>query len=68
MYLGDILQASDDLSHAINSYKKTVDGQMINEEVERKQQKLAPGRKGTFWLQSCVFVISVCDFVRALTC
>ncbi|XP_074486597.1 ADP-ribosylation factor-binding protein GGA3a isoform X2 [Sebastes fasciatus] len=28
--LGDILQASDDLSHVINSYKKIVEGQIIN--------------------------------------
>ncbi|KAM4603250.1 ADP-ribosylation factor-binding protein GGA3a [Polymixia lowei] len=32
--LGDILQASDDLSRVINSYKKIVEGQRINGETE----------------------------------
>lgn len=52
MHLGDILQASDNLSHAINSYEKIVDGKM-----ERTPQKQAPARKGRFCLWSCVFVL-----------
>jgi len=31
---GDILQASDDLSRVINSYKKIVEGQPINSDSE----------------------------------
>lgn len=48
MHLGDILQSSDDLSHAINSYEKIVDGRMIGGEMERAQQKQAPVGRGTF--------------------
>uniref|UniRef100_A0A665TUC2 ADP-ribosylation factor-binding protein GGA3-like n=1 Tax=Echeneis naucrates TaxID=173247 RepID=A0A665TUC2_ECHNA len=36
--LGDILQASDDLSQVINSYKKIVEGQTINGETQEAQQ------------------------------
>ncbi|XP_034544126.1 ADP-ribosylation factor-binding protein GGA3a [Notolabrus celidotus] len=36
--LGDILQASDDLSHVISLYKKTVEGQTINGESGEAQQ------------------------------
>uniref|UniRef100_A0A8C3Q2X4 Golgi associated, gamma adaptin ear containing, ARF binding protein 3 n=1 Tax=Chrysolophus pictus TaxID=9089 RepID=A0A8C3Q2X4_CHRPC len=32
--LGDILQASDNLSRVINSYRKTIEGQVINGEVD----------------------------------
>ncbi|KAF4797366.1 hypothetical protein TURU_073973 [Turdus rufiventris] len=32
--LGDILQASDNLSRVINSYKKVIEGQVINGEVD----------------------------------
>ncbi|XP_076585195.1 ADP-ribosylation factor-binding protein GGA3a [Chaetodon auriga] len=45
--LGDILQASDDLSHVISSYKKTVEGQAINGETEEAQQTLSSIRQGT---------------------
>ncbi|KAM7394076.1 hypothetical protein PAMP_020898 [Pampus punctatissimus] len=44
--LGDILQASDDLSHVINSYKKIVEGQTINGETETNQTR-SPVKKGT---------------------
>ncbi|KAM8771627.1 ADP-ribosylation factor-binding protein GGA3a [Acanthopagrus schlegelii] len=44
--LGDILQASDDLSHVINSYKKIVEGQTINGETEA-QQTQSSVRQGT---------------------
>lgn len=55
MHLGDILLASDHLSHAINSYEKIVDGKM-----ETTPQKQAPARKGRFCLWSCEFVLWVC--------
>lgn len=55
MHLGDILQASDHLSHAINSYEKIVDGKM-----ERTPHKQAPARKGRVSLvELCVCVVSV---------
>nr|XP_033481175.1 ADP-ribosylation factor-binding protein GGA3a [Epinephelus lanceolatus] len=44
--LGDILQASDDLSHVINSYKKIVEGQIINGETEEAQQIQSSVRQG----------------------
>ncbi|XP_074486596.1 ADP-ribosylation factor-binding protein GGA3a isoform X1 [Sebastes fasciatus] len=44
--LGDILQASDDLSHVINSYKKIVEGQIINGETEEAQQTQLSVRQG----------------------
>ncbi|XP_040893126.1 ADP-ribosylation factor-binding protein GGA3a isoform X2 [Toxotes jaculatrix] len=45
--LGDILQASDDLSHVINAYKKIVEGQTINGETEEAQQTRTPVKQGT---------------------
>uniref|UniRef100_A0A3Q3EID4 Golgi associated, gamma adaptin ear containing, ARF binding protein 3 n=1 Tax=Labrus bergylta TaxID=56723 RepID=A0A3Q3EID4_9LABR len=36
--LGDILQASDDLSHVMNSYKKIVERQTVNGETEGTQR------------------------------
>lgn len=50
---GDILQASDDLSHVMNSYKKIVEGQAINGETEKAQLTQASARRGKFeqlWL------------------
>ncbi|KAK5865928.1 hypothetical protein PBY51_020158 [Eleginops maclovinus] len=44
--LGDILQASDDLSHVINSYKTIVDGQIINGETAKAQQTQLSVRQG----------------------
>ncbi|TNN48501.1 ADP-ribosylation factor-binding protein GGA3 [Liparis tanakae] len=44
--LGDILQASDDLSHVINSYKKIVEGQIINGEADGAQQTQLSVRQG----------------------
>ncbi|XP_065815462.1 LOW QUALITY PROTEIN: ADP-ribosylation factor-binding protein GGA3a [Labrus bergylta] len=44
--LGDILQASDDLSHVMNSYKKIVERQTVNGETEgtqRTQSSVTPG-------------------------
>lgn len=34
LHVGDILQASDNLSRVINSYKKIIEGQVINGEVD----------------------------------
>lgn len=45
---GDILQASDDLSHVINSYKKIVEGQTINGETDEAQQTRSAVKKGAF--------------------
>ncbi|TKS67976.1 ADP-ribosylation factor-binding protein GGA3 [Collichthys lucidus] len=42
--LGDILQASDDLSHVIASYKTIVEGQTINGETAEAQQTVRQGR------------------------
>ncbi|KAG8014891.1 ADP-ribosylation factor-binding protein GGA3, partial [Nibea albiflora] len=42
--LGDILQASDDLSHVITSYKKIVEGETINGETAEAQQTVRRGR------------------------
>lgn len=46
--LGDILQASDNLSRVINSYKTVVEGQVINGEVVTSEGKVfwfpAPSR------------------------
>lgn len=33
-FIGDILQASDNLSRVINSYKRIIEGQVINGEVD----------------------------------
>ncbi|XP_071396265.1 ADP-ribosylation factor-binding protein GGA3-like, partial [Centroberyx affinis] len=44
--LGDILQASDDLSRVINSYKKIVEGQTINGEAEEALMRSST-RQGT---------------------
>uniref|UniRef100_A0A8C2X6T4 Golgi associated, gamma adaptin ear containing, ARF binding protein 3a n=1 Tax=Cyclopterus lumpus TaxID=8103 RepID=A0A8C2X6T4_CYCLU len=55
--LGDILQASDDLSHVISSYKKLVEGQIVNGEAEDARQTQLSVRQGTFQLfqaESCM--------------
>uniref|UniRef100_A0A674NI46 Golgi associated, gamma adaptin ear containing, ARF binding protein 3a n=1 Tax=Takifugu rubripes TaxID=31033 RepID=A0A674NI46_TAKRU len=57
--LGDILQASDHLSHAINSYEKIVDGKM-----ERTPQKRA--RKGRFCWWCGLFLWLFIFFNQAL--
>ncbi|XP_075994899.1 ADP-ribosylation factor-binding protein GGA3 [Genypterus blacodes] len=43
--LGDILQASDDLSRVINSYKKIVEGQPINGDSEEPRCTAAHGER-----------------------
>lgn len=45
--LGELLQASDDLSHVINSYKKIVEGHTINGETEEAQQTQTSVKQGT---------------------
>uniref|UniRef100_A0A4W6FQG0 Golgi associated, gamma adaptin ear containing, ARF binding protein 3a n=1 Tax=Lates calcarifer TaxID=8187 RepID=A0A4W6FQG0_LATCA len=57
--LGDILQASDDLSRVINSYKKIVEGQTINGETEEAQQTQTSVRQGTFYLKGLIFLFGI---------
>uniref|UniRef100_A0A667XU76 Golgi associated, gamma adaptin ear containing, ARF binding protein 3 n=1 Tax=Myripristis murdjan TaxID=586833 RepID=A0A667XU76_9TELE len=45
--LGDILQASDDLSRVINSYKKIVEGQPINGDSEKPGSTAGLGEDAT---------------------
>jgi ADP-ribosylation factor-binding protein GGA len=40
---GDILQASDDLSRVINSYKKIVKGQTVNGDIEDARSAAGEG-------------------------
>lgn len=41
--VGDILQASDNLSRVINSYKKIIEGQVINGEVDLPGMSVVEG-------------------------
>ncbi|XP_034749254.1 ADP-ribosylation factor-binding protein GGA3 [Etheostoma cragini] len=45
--LGDILQASDDLSRVINSYKKIVEGQPVNGDSEEPRSTAGRGESET---------------------
>ncbi|XP_038012803.1 ADP-ribosylation factor-binding protein GGA3 isoform X2 [Motacilla alba alba] len=45
--LGDILQASDNLSRVINSYKKIIEGQVINGEVDLPGMSVVEGSNCT---------------------
>ncbi|NXQ67658.1 GGA3 protein, partial [Quiscalus mexicanus] len=45
--LGDILQASDNLSRVINSYKKIIEGQVINGEVDLPGMSVVEGSNST---------------------
>ncbi|KAM6245250.1 ADP-ribosylation factor-binding protein GGA3 isoform 2-T3 [Porphyrio hochstetteri] len=45
--LGDILQASDNLSRVINSYKKIIEGQVINGEVDLPVMAVVEGSNST---------------------
>ncbi|NWQ58873.1 GGA3 protein, partial [Neopipo cinnamomea] len=45
--LGDILQASDNLSRVINSYKKIIEGQVINGEVDLPGMSVVEGDNST---------------------
>lgn len=43
LHVGDILQASDNLSRVINSYKKIIEGQVINGEVDLPVMSVVEG-------------------------
>ncbi|NXD94974.1 GGA3 protein, partial [Chaetorhynchus papuensis] len=45
--LGDILQASDNLSRVINAYKKIIEGQVINGEVDLPGMSVVEGDNST---------------------
>ncbi|XP_066560426.1 ADP-ribosylation factor-binding protein GGA3 [Amia ocellicauda] len=45
--LGDILQASDDLSRVINSYKRTVEGLAVNGEIDALGSSASERSKGS---------------------
>ncbi|KAM7001966.1 ADP-ribosylation factor-binding protein GGA3 [Passerculus sandwichensis] len=45
--LGDILQASDNLSRVINSYKKIIEGQVMNGEVDLPGMSVVEGSNST---------------------
>ncbi|NWR06313.1 GGA3 protein, partial [Paradoxornis webbianus] len=45
--LGDILQASDNLSRVINSYKKIIEGQVVNGEVDLPGMSAVEGSNST---------------------
>ncbi|XP_057894562.1 ADP-ribosylation factor-binding protein GGA3 [Melospiza georgiana] len=45
--LGDILQASDNLSRVINSYKKIIEGQVMNGEVDLPGMPVVEGSNST---------------------
>uniref|UniRef100_A0A8C3NMW7 Golgi associated, gamma adaptin ear containing, ARF binding protein 3 n=1 Tax=Cyanoderma ruficeps TaxID=181631 RepID=A0A8C3NMW7_9PASS len=45
--LGDILQASDNLSRVINSYKKIIEGQVVNGEVDLPGMSVVEGSNST---------------------
>uniref|UniRef100_A0A8C7UTX0 Golgi associated, gamma adaptin ear containing, ARF binding protein 3a n=1 Tax=Oncorhynchus mykiss TaxID=8022 RepID=A0A8C7UTX0_ONCMY len=51
--LGDILQASDDLSRVINSYKRIVEGQTVNGEMEPLGLSTTTQCKNMTDLQAC---------------
>ncbi|NXQ92127.1 GGA3 protein, partial [Nyctibius grandis] len=52
--LGDILQASDNLSRVINSYKKIIEGQVINGEVDLPVMSVAEGSNSTSNLNTLI--------------
>ncbi|XP_074745209.1 ADP-ribosylation factor-binding protein GGA3 isoform X5 [Strix uralensis] len=52
--LGDILQASDNLSRVINSYKKIIEGQVINGEVDLPVVPVAEGSNSTSNLNTLI--------------
>uniref|UniRef100_A0A8C7CJQ1 Golgi associated, gamma adaptin ear containing, ARF binding protein 3a n=1 Tax=Oncorhynchus kisutch TaxID=8019 RepID=A0A8C7CJQ1_ONCKI len=59
--LGDILQASDDLSRVINSYKRIVEGQTVNGEMESGdslQNNKPPLHLRSHW---CIIVFTILD-------
>ncbi|NXC43466.1 GGA3 protein, partial [Penelope pileata] len=52
--LGDILQASDNLSRVINSYKKIIEGQVINGEVDLRVISGVEGSSSTSNLNTLI--------------
>ncbi|NXI39955.1 GGA3 protein, partial [Galbula dea] len=52
--LGDILQASDNLSRVINSYKKIIEGQVVNGEVDLPGMPLVEGSNSTSNLNTLI--------------
>ncbi|NXK16636.1 GGA3 protein, partial [Arenaria interpres] len=52
--LGDILQASDNLSRVINSYKKIIEGQVINGEVDLSGMSVVEGSNSTSHLNTLI--------------
>ncbi|KFV96495.1 ADP-ribosylation factor-binding protein GGA3, partial [Eurypyga helias] len=52
--LGDILQASDNLSRVINSYKKIIEGQVINGEVDLPVMPVVEGSNSTSNLNTLI--------------
>ncbi|KFW06798.1 ADP-ribosylation factor-binding protein GGA3, partial [Fulmarus glacialis] len=52
--LGDILQASDNLSRVINSYKKIIEGQVINGEVDLPVMSVVEGSSSTSNLNTLI--------------
>ncbi|XP_050777046.1 ADP-ribosylation factor-binding protein GGA3 isoform X2 [Gopherus flavomarginatus] len=57
--LGDILQASDNLSRVINSYKKIIEGQVINGEVDIPTLSAAEGSDSTSNLSVLIDLVGV---------
>ncbi|NXI99725.1 GGA3 protein, partial [Psophia crepitans] len=52
--LGDILQASDNLSRVINSYKKIIEGQVMNGEVDLPVMSVVEGSNSTSNLNTLI--------------
>ncbi|KFZ65882.1 ADP-ribosylation factor-binding protein GGA3, partial [Podiceps cristatus] len=52
--LGDILQASDNLSRVINSYKKIIEGQVINGDVDLPVMSVVEGSNSTSNLNTLI--------------
>ncbi|NXD85754.1 GGA3 protein, partial [Halcyon senegalensis] len=52
--LGDILQASDNLSRVINSYKKIIEGQVLNGEVDLPVMSVVEGDNSTSHLNTLI--------------
>ncbi|NXF61687.1 GGA3 protein, partial [Ciccaba nigrolineata] len=52
--LGDILQASDNLSRVINSYKKIIEGQVVNGEVDLPVVPVVEGSNSTSNLNTLI--------------
>ncbi|XP_068177651.1 ADP-ribosylation factor-binding protein GGA3a isoform X1 [Antennarius striatus] len=59
--LGDILQASDDLFHVINSYKKIVEEQTINGETQHTGKTQSSGRQGSGCTNQSEVLIDLMD-------